>query len=314
MWIFIRKLLIVLILFIVVNAIILFAIPRDNNSYYKAYLDKIELCEKLSSPRVIFIGGSNLAFGIDAKRIKDSLCCNVINMGLHAGIGIVYPVEDCLQFVRKGDVVVLQFENSNYYNKSSFGNSEVFPNLIYNANWRNIDKLHIDHYKRLVGLPKVSMSNLIRLFKYILTGSFDTKSQPPKFKYTRGGFNELGDEVSHLKYPDKFVNILHNRTSKISIRFIEWLNRIIREYEKKGVKVIMIPPICTFSYFENDYNPEINSYLESMHHSYVVSPVVMTVDDSCMFNSPHHLNREGICQSTSKIIKILKSVNCFPIY
>lgn len=303
---FIRKLFVVILLFIGVNAVLLFAIPRDNNSYYSAYLDKIKLLETVDTPRIIFVGGSNVAFGIDSQQLQDSLGRNVINFGLHAGIGIKYPVEDCLQYVRAGDTIILEFETPNFYG-SSCGSLDVFPSFIYTVGWRNLDKLGIDYYKHILGLPKVSMSNLIRFTKFALGGSINTECQSLKFEYTRRGFNEFGDEVSHFNYPNKFVNSLPKRTRNIDCDFIGWLKRIIDQYEKSGVKVIILPPICTLSYFELEYDSNIKSSLESIQHPYMVPPLVMTVDDSCMFNSPHHINKDGVYQSTCKLIEILKS-------
>lgn len=62
----------------------------EQDGYLQAYNKKCQLLEDTPSPRIIFVGGSNLAFGLDSQRIKDSLNINVINYGLHAGIGLKY--------------------------------------------------------------------------------------------------------------------------------------------------------------------------------------------------------------------------------
>ena len=65
-------------------------LPMEQDGYLQAYNKKCQLLEDTPSPRIIFVGGSNLAFGLDSQRIKDSLNINVINYGLHAGIGLKY--------------------------------------------------------------------------------------------------------------------------------------------------------------------------------------------------------------------------------
>ena len=57
--------------------------PHEN-TYLSSYLDKIKLIEKVENKRIIFIGGSNLAFGLDSSMIeKEFLGYKIINMGLH---------------------------------------------------------------------------------------------------------------------------------------------------------------------------------------------------------------------------------------
>ena len=56
-------------------------LPMEQDGYLQAYNKKCQLLEDTPSPRIIFVGGSNLAFGLDSQRIKDSLNINVINYG-----------------------------------------------------------------------------------------------------------------------------------------------------------------------------------------------------------------------------------------
>lgn len=90
-------------------------IPKNENQYLCEYIHKLELLEKVDSPRVVIIGGSSVAYGTDSRMISDSLGLHFINFGLHAGLGIKYPLEDYLNYMKKGDVVILQMEYSNFY-------------------------------------------------------------------------------------------------------------------------------------------------------------------------------------------------------
>lgn len=62
----------------VLSGVVMKLIPVKD-SYLLAYNKKCELLEKTESPRIIFVGGSNLCFGLDSKRIADSLHVNVVN-------------------------------------------------------------------------------------------------------------------------------------------------------------------------------------------------------------------------------------------
>ena len=102
--------LLVVFLFVVANAVLLWGIPKDGNAYECEYNHKVELIASTPQPRIILIGGSTVAFGTDSRRIMDSLHCHVVNFGLNKGVGIRYLLDDCLQYVRKGDVIVFQIQ------------------------------------------------------------------------------------------------------------------------------------------------------------------------------------------------------------
>ena len=60
--------------------------PRAAKSLLAASMQKDSLMKNLLSPRIIFLGGSNLSFGLDSQMIKDSLKLNPINTGITVSI------------------------------------------------------------------------------------------------------------------------------------------------------------------------------------------------------------------------------------
>ena len=59
-----------------------------DDNYLAAVLEKDRLIRSTPSPKIVLVGGSNLAFGIDSKKIEDSLGLRVVNMGLYAKLGL----------------------------------------------------------------------------------------------------------------------------------------------------------------------------------------------------------------------------------
>lgn len=304
---FIYKVSLFVFAFVAINVVLQLSIPKDQNGYHCEYNHKVELLEKTPSPRAVFIGGSNIPFGINSKTLKDSLHIGIVDFGLHAGIGIRFPLVDYLDYVRKGDVVVIQMEYANYFTGGN-GEPESLLPLMVATNWRNICRLNFHQWRNiLVGVPQVTVLNLKRVLNYTTTKSFDTPSENDNFAYVKSGFNELGDEVGHFKYP----NIVEPPLRKVEDRtvdkdFMVWLADMIQQYEQRGAKVVMLPPVCLTTHFIALYNNNIGEALGSIHHPYIVDPQDMVLDDSCAFNTGYHLNEEGVRQNTSKIIKILR--------
>lgn len=143
MGVFLKKTLFISLLFILTEVILLFVIPKDNKSGLCEYNHKISLLNSTKAPRIIIIGGSNAAFGIDSKMLIDSIHMNVVNFGLHAGIGIRYVMNDYLNYLKNGDVVVMQVEYSNFFTGGN-GNDRTLTQLMMATDFRNIESLNIN--------------------------------------------------------------------------------------------------------------------------------------------------------------------------
>ena len=50
--------------------------PRASKSLLMSSINKDSLLKNTPSPRIIFVGGSNLSFGLNSQMIKDSLSLN----------------------------------------------------------------------------------------------------------------------------------------------------------------------------------------------------------------------------------------------
>ena len=70
---FLRRFALLLLLFVTLHLVLVFVIPADRNQYLNAYNRKQQLLDEVPSPRIIFMGGSNTAFGLDSQMVMDSL-------------------------------------------------------------------------------------------------------------------------------------------------------------------------------------------------------------------------------------------------
>ena len=76
-------------------------------SFYMASYDKHRRLETLPSPRIIFIGGSSMAFGMDSGYVGQQLGFHPVNMGLNHGVGLAFMLQEVEPFVRAGDIIVV---------------------------------------------------------------------------------------------------------------------------------------------------------------------------------------------------------------
>ncbi len=107
--------------------------PRVSKSFLFAGLQKDSLLQYTPSPRIIFIGGSNLSLGLNSQMVKDSLRLNPINTGLTFELGLKYMLENTLQYIQPNDIVVLIPEYSLYYSDYDDA-SEMLLRMVLDAN------------------------------------------------------------------------------------------------------------------------------------------------------------------------------------
>jgi hypothetical protein len=96
-----------LIAFIAVLNFTVFNITPPNNTFLKGLELKHKRALRIQSPKIIINGGSNLAFGINSPLIEKELNLPVCNLGIMAGLGFEYMIEQAKFYAKDGDVVIL---------------------------------------------------------------------------------------------------------------------------------------------------------------------------------------------------------------
>ena len=103
MKVFLRKL---LVFSIIVPTVFLIGLLLPPTPLAKEYLltkkpMKDSLLANVKAPRIIFVAGSSMAFGLDSQVFRDSLNRFPINTGLHGGMGLFYMLENTAKYVKK---------------------------------------------------------------------------------------------------------------------------------------------------------------------------------------------------------------------
>ncbi|MEO8665668.1 MAG: hypothetical protein ABI462_09240, partial [Ignavibacteria bacterium] len=233
----------------------------DPNNYFAALIDKNNLLEKTNPPRIIFVGASNLAFGLDSKMIEKEFDMPVVNMGLHGDFGLGFILNNVKQNIKKGDIVVLAIEyylDKIYYKDVSYATA-LYPKgkeyIDYNAEYYSQKlKYHVNEAQIMRQKFFNFIFEKVIRFKeakvYIPTelNSYDTAV------YSRSGFNSNGDLVSHLtKKP------FENLTGGIKIQTedysdcIDKLNDFLKYVNEHGGRVYFTYPCYARSEFEKNY-------------------------------------------------------------
>lgn len=105
-------------------AILFFGIvsfPRGvfSHTYQSVIQDKVRYYEQTKGRRLILVGGSSAAYGIDEERLEQETGCKVANLGLYGGLGDLFQTQLVRANLQAGDLVVLAYEY-NWIDEESF--------------------------------------------------------------------------------------------------------------------------------------------------------------------------------------------------
>lgn len=219
-----------------------------SNTYNAALIDKYERIQSVDSPKVILIGNSNLAFGIDSALLEKELGMPVVNMGFLGSIGNEFHEKMIYENVGEGDIVVIA--HTSYADDDSIG---YIP-----AVWITMD-CNRELYKLLrpkdviYALP--GYPNYLRnayILKLTGRGNADTGDS-----YSRNAFNEYGDIVvrkaesqmnTEFFFKDNQVQL--SGINDICISRLNELNEYVSSYG--ATMVVAAYPIAYGEYSEYD--------------------------------------------------------------
>lgn len=183
------------------TCILLFALPRDPQNYLAAIVDKHRALESAPSPKIVIVGGSNVAFSVDSKRLSAATGRTVVNMGIQAGIGLNFMLREVEPNLAQGDVVLLIPEYQHFFT-TTYGESELISVLrFYPRAWRYV--LTLPQLRNvLLWFPFYARERFMELLKSP-TGRIRTDPV-----YRRNRFNTLGDIDLHLESsPSNFAKV-----------------------------------------------------------------------------------------------------------
>lgn len=281
--------------FLVLAAITLYYIQTHDQLAQKQYLaatiDKHALLKQQKKPRIIFVGGSNVAFGINSQFIAEKLKYRPVNMGLHAALGLEYTLNEVEDELRSGDVVVVSLE---YENFSS--HLPDIPERLFNTVDNRVQNIKfVPYYYAPVMLDKGQLyfGSVIRNVVSTLTGQYELEKI-----YKRSNFSPVGDMTANTGTPRDISKI--NRSLDVSDGSIHTSFEIIQRFDQaakeNGARVYFSYPSLAENVYKDNATAikKISSVLENDSElEFIDAPEEMALPIKYFFDSEYHLNQSG---------------------
>ena len=236
----IRFLLIVLLLLLPLVAVLasgFFTPTQFERTFLGEFDDKVERLRNTDGAKIIVIGGSSAAFGVDAELLEKTLGMPVVNFGLYATLGTKTMLDYSKSGIGEGDIIVIAPE-MNAQTWSLYFNAE--------AMWQAVD----GHFSLLRYLDSDDIPAML--------GGF-WRFASSKLQYMREGTGLDPDGIYNASSFDDYGFIRYNRTKDyntmaggydsgmiidfnlemISEDFIDYVNDYVKYAQKKGATVYL---------------------------------------------------------------------------
>jgi hypothetical protein len=281
---------------------VIYLLPVDDNKYLAVTIDKHRILAETKQPRIIFVGDSNLAFGLDSRMVKEKTGYNVVNMGLHGGLGIIYYMDELKPYLKKGDIIIFIFDYQNYLFDGT-GSNPLIEISIFNPSV-------LQYYSR---------ENVVKYFKSIpitfqrrMYGFIASAKDDPA--YSRSGFNEFGDNEGHLGLVKKLRTAERKIPEEVPEVIVKIFNEFHETWSPKGVDIYLsFSPLIEEN--KEDQLKSLNKLREHMRKSLKLTiigkPGPFVYPKEYFYDNPFHLNAEGRKVRTGELIKAMKGFEKF---
>lgn len=289
----------ILVLLVVLTVIgVIYFLPADDNLYLAATLDKHRMLDEVPRPRIIFTGDSNLAFGLDSAMVEKATGYNIINMGLHGGLGLGYYLDELKPHLKKGDIVIIILDYQNFFFDGGGANTlveiSIFnPGILLHYSPKG-------YYNYLISIPLA--------FQRRMRGV--VSSAGGDMAFLRSNFNKYGDNTGHLNMPQpKLLTFKRPMPKKVHDDMVAIYNRFYDTWTPRGVRVyVSFSPLLVQDREEQTRAlGEIYADMKKrLKPAIIGEPTGFMYPAGYFYDNLFHLNAKGRQVRTGDLIKAMK--------
>ena len=160
--------------------------PQYSLNYQAVLIDKNERLCSIDGPKIVLVGNSNLAFGIDSAAIEEAFGMPVVNMGMHGGVGNPFNEQAAVQNVCEGDIVILSYSN---FNDGDIIKNQQLAWITIENNYELWNYIRPKDWPAMVKAYPTYLKDCLELWSLGI-GNMDSGDA-----YSRLQFNEYGDNI-----------------------------------------------------------------------------------------------------------------------
>ena len=283
------------------------ALPQVYSESFVGVLDdKVERLESIEGEKVVVVGGSSVAFGLDSALMEEELGKPVVNFGLYAAIGSVAMMELSKGSIGRGDIVILAPEIDPQA-LSAYFNSEMILKAI-DEDPSLILRFSSDYIMKLLGglwphaVDKLTAS----------AGEYTS----PKGIYSKDSFDPVYFDIKSGLRKENVMPLYYDPNTPITLspdivdsEYIRIVNDYVSYCRLRGAEVYfsyspMLKDAIVDTTEEDIY--EFESYLSEALDCEIISfAETYIMDAGYFYDTNFHLNDVGVEYRTLSLIEDL---------
>lgn len=278
-----------------------YGIPNQYTETYVGVLeDMFNRLNLINEPKVIVVGGSNVAFGLRSDLMEQELGMPCVNFGLYGTIGTKTMMDLSKSNINEGDMVILATETTHQAMSMYFNPDAMLRAL--NGNNEMLSYIPADN--------RLEMLN--ELPGYIST-NFDVYTGKSKVSlegvYQHSSFNEYCDISYSRPYNimlDLYDSVAPVKFSidEIDSEFIDYVNDYASYVRNAGASIYFsYSPINALAVSDEGDIAEYENYLREKLNMDIISNVSDYIMDAQLFyDTNFHCNDVGAIYRTNQLI------------
>jgi len=279
-------------------------------TYYGEFIDMNKRLQNVEGKKIIFLGNSAVAFGVDSELIEyelnyaglDYTCCN---FGLYGSIGTSAMMDFSLPYLKEGDIVILLIEEYPQAMSDYYSTSEVWRAL--SSQKGLIKNLSSEKKKALLAAYPQYISEKRRYEDVDVSslGVYQKESFNERcdMKNAKRKHNVMGSDAYDIDNPIiLFKDVLYDEG------FTSLVNDYAASCSKKGASVLYaFAPMNQLAVKGENHADFVNTLQEDIDTKIIMDPEKAIMDERWFFDSNFHLNSAGSSEYSLRLVDAIKN-------
>ena len=287
------------------------------DSYYAELPLMYRRLKDAEGPKIVVVGGSNVAFGLDSALLEELLAekgfdYTVCPFGLYAAVGVSAMLDLSRNTLREGDIVILAFEPSSetmsaYFGATAFWKcAENAPELLLAVSRDKQAALFGNYIPYLQERYSIYTSGILPQVEGV---------------YAKDSFNERCDLVferagNAMPLGYDTAEPVDLAAVSISEDFARQVNEYCRAAEKAGARVCLSFSPVNRTALVGDVDESVGDYFRLCNSTFdcpvISDPNAYILDSGWFYDSNFHLNSAGVVVRTCTLAEdILAYLGCY---
>lgn len=309
-----RKRNILLVLLILIPMLFLvghfFLLSHCDEHFVASYFDKQERLQSADHPKIILVGDSAIAHGVNSLKIQSVFDRDTINWGISSLISFRFMMESTKPYIQDGDIIVISPAIIELSKTPQFGQIQFDGQSRANWLW----------WLLVLDISQIQFVTSTRQVESLIEATFDSLQNRinPQIKRAYSGcgaaarysFNEQGDFIPHLSEPSRNRDYSAYDLGQLDVPeyILDAFNTYAQYVYKQGASIYFLPTPMSKTAYDN--NRKAFDRLDRTLAEHIDFPILGSIEDfvfsdEYIYDEIFHTTAEGREIYTEKVAEFL---------